>query len=88
MGAPLPVLVEIVPLASTPVSENVYEFLGVVMAVLGAVFPVVVFPQPRARISDAPKMTSPSSTQIFRARLLLAAPTPTKANIGRGSQNA
>src|SRR6266568_4601040 len=82
-----PVLLEITPLASTPVTVKVYVLLGVTP--FGVVVEVVVLPQAGVNAS-APLITkSASRPHAFLARFPpAAAPNPASASMGRGSHSA
>ena len=79
-------LLETTPLASTPTTVNVYVLLGVTP--LGLVFWAVVLPQAGIRKSAALITKSASSPHAFPERFPpIAAPRPTSASIGKGSQS-
>ncbi len=83
----VPVLLEMTPLASTPVMVKVYALLGVIP--LGVVVVLLLLPQAGVRKS-APLMTNRATNpQALRDFLPpTAAPIPAKANMGMVSHRA
>ena len=86
----VPVLLEVTPLASTPIRVKVYVLFGVTPTGLmgGLVELELVLPQAGISRKEPLTIKSASRPQNFRDPLRLDAPNPISASIGTGSQSA